>query len=386
MPWKEEVSVEEKRKEFVLLAQVSGANVALLCRRFEISRKTGYKWLGRYRATGAVAERSRRPRRSPGQTAQELEQAIMELRRSHPAWGGRKLSRRLRDLGLAVAPAPSTITQILRRLQLLGQPGLEPSAPWQRFERPQPNDLWQMDFKGHVPCRDGRCHPLTAVDDCSRYAIILQACPNEQRAGVEQALAGAFQRYGLPWEMLMDNGSPWGGQDLTRLSVWLMRLGIVVRHGRPRHPQTQGKEERFHRSLKAEVMGHAMPWPLEQCQSRFDQWREIYNTQRPHEALNMETPVVHYRLSPRSFPERLPAIEYGPEDQVRKVQAQGWLTFQGRDLRVSKALRGHPVAFRPDRQRDGKWDLYFCHQKIAEFNLNENEPKPQCVTHVPEQV
>jgi transposase InsO family protein len=375
MPWKEAVSMEERRKEFVLLAQAAGVNMAQLCRRFEISRTNGYKWLARYRESGTVAERSRRPRHSPAQTAQELELAIVSLRQSHPAWGGRKLRRRLQDLGLGIAPSASTITEILRRRRLLGQPGAEPSAPWQRFERPQPNDLWQMDFKGHVPCRDGRCHPLTAVDDCSRYALMLRACANERRAGVQQALGETFQRYGLPWEMLMDNGSPWGGGEITRLTVWLMRLGILVRHGRPRHPQTQGKEERFHRSIKAEVMGHAMPWPLPQCQERFDQWREVYNTQRPHEALNMETPVTRYRLSPRNYSERLAPIEYGPEDQVRKVQAEGWLSFKGKELRLSKALRGQPVAFRPDPSTDGKWTVHFCRQQISEIDFNEQQIK-----------
>jgi transposase InsO family protein len=386
MPWKE-WTVDEGRQEFVKLASVAGANVSELCGRFGISRKTGHKWLRRFRLTGAVAEQSRRPRHSPTQTALELEQAIVALRGSHPAWGGRKLRRRLQDLGLGIAPAASTITEILRRRQLLGQPGMTSSEPWQRFARSEPNDLWQMDFKGHVPCRDGRCHPLTALDDCSRYALILRACGDERRGTVQAALSEAFIRYGLPWEMLMDNGSPWGsGEIYTRLTIWLMRLGIVVGHGRPRHPQTQGKEERFHRTVKAELIGQDLPWPLVQCQSRFDQWRDAYNTERPHEALQMETPIQHYRISPRAFPDTLPAIDYAPGDEIRKVQAQGWVDFHGRPLRLSKALRGQPVAFRANPHADGKWSVFFCRQKIIDIDLNPKKENPESVTHVPEQV
>ena len=384
MAWKE-MSLENQRREFVMLAQQAGCNRAALCARFGISRKTGYKWIKRHAQSVALSDRSRRPRSAPKQTDPIVEQGVLELRALHPAWGGRKLRRRLLDLGRP-SPAASTITEILRRHFLLAGP-TAPQGPWQRFERRAPNDLWQMDFKGHVPCRDGRCHPLTTLDDFSRYALILKACGNEQRGTVQMALIEAFRRYGLPWEMLMDNGSPWGGEFFTRLTIWLMRLGVIITHGRPSHPQTQGKEERFHRTLRAEVMGAAMPWDLPQCQQRFDQWRDIYNTQRPHESLQMNTPASRYQISARSFPETLPEIEYAPEDKVRRVQAEGWISFQGRDIRVSKALRGQPVAFRADPQRDGFFAIYFCRQKITDIDLNHMpKGRTESVTHVSEQV
>jgi transposase InsO family protein len=382
MAWKE-MTLENQRQEFVMLAGEPGCNRSALCARFGISRKTGYKWLNRAKEIGLLCDQSRRPHHSPRQTESEVEQRVLTLRAAHPAWGGRKLRRRLLDLGQS-APASSTITQILRRHQLLDDPAPSAPGPWRRFARALPNDLWQMDFKGHLPCRSGRCHPLTALDDCSRFALILQACADEQRATVQSALIQAFRRYGLPWEMLTDNGSPWGGDFLTRLSVWLMRLGILITHGRPSHPQTQGKEERFHRTLRAELLGQALPWDLPKCQERFDEWRHIYNTQRPHEALQMQAPVTRYRTSVRAYPETLPPVEYGSEDQVRRVQAQGWTWFAGREIRLSKALHGQPVAFRPDPLRDGFYAIYFCRQKISDIDLNHMpKERTESVTHVP---
>lgn len=378
------MSLEEQRKEFVMLARCPKANMAELCARFGISRKTGYKWLNRFAATGSMTDESRRPHYSPRRTDPKVVEHVIALRAEHPAWGGRKLRRRLLDLGEPGAPAASTITEILRRHDLLDTLA-RASGPWQRFVRPRPNDLWQLDFKGHVPCRDGRCHPLTALDDCSRFALILEACADEKWLTVQRALTEAFRRYGLPWEMLMDNGSPWGGEFFTRLTIWLMRVGIIVTHGQPSHPQTQGKEERFHRTLRAELMGDALPWDLTECQRRFDHWRHIYNTERPHEAIGLETPVSRYRVSPRVFPETLPPIEYGAGDQVRRVQAEGWVCFQGRELKVSKALRGQLIAFRPEPSSDGVWTIFFCRQQIGRINLNKlAKGSSGSVTHVSE--
>lgn len=379
--------MEEQRREFVHLALQPGCNVARLCRRFGISRKTGYKWLARHEATGDVRDRSRRPLRSPAHTSTEVEARLLELRQAEPTWGGRKLRRRLLDLGAPSAPAASTITEVLRRHGCLPREDQPATRPWQRFERPRCNDLWQMDFKGHVPCRDGRCHPLTALDDCSRYAVVLRACANQTRNTVQSALIAAFERCGLPWEMLMDNGAPWsaGGEPLTLLSVWLMRLGIVITHGRPLHPQTQGKEERFHRTLKADLIGDAMPWTMAQCQERFDDWRHRYNTQRPHEALGLDTPIKRYEVSPRAYPTTLPEIHYEEEAEVRRVTANGWVFFAGRQLRLSKALVKQPVAFIPDPLKDGLWTIRFCRQELAKIDLHTLPKETRiCVTHVSE--
>jgi transposase InsO family protein len=206
--------------------------------------------------------------------------------------------------------APSTITGILRRGALLNQTALPP-RPFQRFERAAPNELWQMDFKGNFPFFNGaRCHPLTVLDDHSRFSVLLQACADEREQTVRAVLTEAFRRYGLPAAMLMDNGSPWGAagaQPFTAFSLWLIRLGIRVAHGRPYHPQTQGKDERFHRTLKFEVLRHFNFTSLEHCQREFDSFRHRYNLVRPHDALGLATPVTRYRPSPIPFPESVAA-------------------------------------------------------------------------------
>jgi transposase InsO family protein len=249
----------DSRLEFVRLAEAGGVSVAELCRRFGISRETGFQYLRRYREEGAAGlrDRSRRPHTSPRRTTPVIETHVLDLRDQHPAWGGRKLARRLRDLGVAGVPAVSTVTEVLRRHGKLDPTEAAKHQPFKRFERSAPNELWQMDFKGHFAMDRGRCHPLTVLDDHSRYSLGLIACADETDETVRGHLTGLFRRFGLPQAMLADNGSPWGGsgsQGYTAFEVWLMRVGIRLHHGRAYHPQTQGKEERFHRSLNVEVL------------------------------------------------------------------------------------------------------------------------------------
>jgi transposase InsO family protein len=372
MPW-QEVSTMSLRKEFVMLANQPGANRRALCRRFEISPKTAYKWLARFEAAGAegFADISRRPHTSPKRTATEVEQSILTLRDKHPAWGGRKLRSRLAVLGQTDLPSPSTITDILRRHGRLNETESEKHTAWKRFEHEAPNQLWQMDFKGHFAIGDGRCHPLTVLDDHSRYSLRLEACANQQGDTVQTKLTGAFRRYGLPERMTMDNGSPWGSDaehPYTPLTAWLIRLGIRVSHSRPYHPQTQGKDERFHRTLNAEVLKGYVFHDLDHCQRRFDEWRAVYNLERPHEAIGMKVPASRYRPSDRVFPETLPMIEYGPGDIVRKVQAKGEIQYRGLVFKVGKAFRGYPIALRPTTE-DGRMQVYFCQQCIAQIDL-----------------
>jgi len=243
----------DQRREFVRLASQQGTNRRELCRRFGIHPDTGYKWLGRWTAGEEVTDRSRRPHSSPKRTDAAIEECVLAVRDAHPAWGARKLVRCLERDGVA-APAFSTVHEILRRNGRVVAPPGGPVAH-QRFEKPAPNLLWQMDFKGHVALADGsRCHPLTVLDDHSRYDLCLEACANERGSTVQGRLERTFRRYGLPEAFFVDNGAPWGdssGQHWTKLGVWLLKLGISVLHSRPYHPQSRGKNERFHRTLKA---------------------------------------------------------------------------------------------------------------------------------------
>lgn len=376
MPWNE-VTTLTLRHEFVMLAQLGGCNFSSLCERFDISRKTGYKWLKRYKQSGdaGLTDLSRRPHSSPLATDAAIADAVVKAREEFPVWGGRKLHTVLLDRGIEGVPAPSTITDILRRNGRLDPAESVKHTPFKRFEHPLPNDLWQMDFKGHFPMRQGRCHPLTVLDDHSRYNVLLKACSDEKTETVQQALIDTFRRYGLPYGINVDNGSPWGNQgfsDLTVLTVWLMQLGIAVSHSRPYHPQTNGKDERFHRTLNLEAIHGRHFYDLLDCQGAFEEFRHRYNFVRPHESLQMKTPATRYKQSPRPYCESLPPIEYPPGDEVRKVQAKGEFFFKGKVFTVPKALRGYPIGIRPTSE-DGVYSLHFCHQKLKTISLHEKE-------------
>jgi transposase InsO family protein len=359
-----------------------------LCRRFGVSPTTGYKWLERWRLEGiaGLQEQSRRPQTSPARSVAAIEDAVLSMRAEHPAWGGRKIARRLKDLGQQAVPAPSTVTAILKRHGAeLGAHGGGQSA-FSRFERSRPNELWQMDFKGHVALHAGRLHPLTVLDDHSRFSVLLAACANERTETVRQQLIVAFRRYGLPERLITDNGSPWGngpGNPFTPLGVWLIEQGIKISHSRPYHPQTMGKDERFHRSLKAEVLSSRPFADLAAAERALDRWRTVYNTQRPHEALELAVPASRYQPSLRDYVETIAPFEYAPSDSVRRVQQGGHVSFLGRNLKVPKAFRGKAVAFRPTTQ-DGVFDVVFRTQTIASVDIRPLDGAPESVHDVSE--
>ena len=383
MPW-QEVSKMDERREFVRLAMQEGANRRELCRRFGIHPDTGYKWLSRAAASEELTDRRRRPHTSPARTGAVLEQQVVAVRDAHPAWGARKIVRCLERDGIA-SPVRSTVHDILRRHGRIVASGANAPA-YQRFEKPAPNLLWQMDFKGHVALSGGgRCHPLTIVDDHSRYAVGLEACGNEQASTVQGRLEGIFRRYGLPEAFFVDNGTPWGdsaGQRWTRLGVWLLKLGVEVLHSRPYHPQSRGKNERFHRTLKAELLALRRFRDLAEMQRALDGWRTVYNLDRPHQALGQEVPASRYRPSLRAMPIRPPAAEYHEGEIVRRVgTTKAYVSFKGRLWKVPEAFCGEPLAIRP-RTTDGHYVICFGAHEIASIDLT----KPQCVGDVSGQV
>ena len=385
MPWSE-VSVMERRHEFVRLAMQEGANRRELCRRFGISPAVGYKWLDRWLSgEEELADRSRRPRTSPARSAPAMEAAVLRLRDAHPAWGARKIAHRLAREGLA-PPAGSTVHAILVRHGRIAPAAAMSGAPYQRFEKDAPNLLWQMDFKGRIELVNGmRCHPLTMVDDHSRYALCLAACGNEQSRTVQGHLQATFRRYGLPDAMFVDNGTPWGdasGERWTKLGVWLLKLGVGLLHSRPYHPQSRGKNERFHRTLKAEVLALRRFRNLIETQIAFDRWRDVYNLDRPHEALDFEVPANRYRPSARCMPDRLPAVVYDDGEIVRTVgTTKAYISFKGRLFKVPQAFCGERLAIRPTA-RDGCFGVFFAAHQIAAIDLT----KPKSVSHVSEHV
>jgi transposase InsO family protein len=368
LPWSQ-VTVKDQREEFVRLACQPGANISQLCRRNGISRKTGYKWLNRE----DLEDRSRRPHTSPARTPAQLEAEVLAVRAQHPAWGARTIAHVLaRDREVQIAP--STANWVLRRHGLISPAASDAAMAWHRFEHEKPNELWQMDFKGHFATDAQRCHPLTVLDDHSRFNVVLHALGNERLESVQPVLQCAFERYGLPERINADNGPPWGAPTpgaLTTLGVWLIRLGVRLSHSRPAHPQTNGKDERFHRTMKAELLSTRHFKDLEDAQHHFSEWRHLYNSKRPHRALLMDTPASRYTPSPRSMPSSLPPVEYGGDDFVRRVFEGGRIHFKGKTFRVGRGLVGQPVALRPRVDLDGSFNVYFCHQNVGSIDLNQ---------------
>ncbi|SDI48308.1 MULTISPECIES: IS481 family transposase [Bradyrhizobium] len=385
MPWRE-VSVMDERHEFVRLAMQDGANRRELCRRFGIGPDVGYKWLRRWQAGDRdLVDRSRRPHVTPKRSEVATEARVLMVRDKHPAWGARKIAHCLKRDGMAV-PVPSTVHQILCRNGRIKPTENAPPNPGHRFEKEAPNLLWQMDFKGHMPLTNGTdCHPLTMVDDHSRYVLCLKACANEQRLTVQDHLTATFRRYGLPDAFYTDNGSPWGdtsGVHWTGLKVWLLKLGVTVVHARPRHPQARGKNERFHRTLKDEVFAMRRFRNLPEVQQALDAWRIVYNLERPHEALGMDVPASRYRPSSRTMPDRLPKIEYDSREIVRTVSStRHYISFKGRLWKVPQAFARERLAIRP-LTREGLYGIFFASWQVASIDLTAG----QGVSDVSEQV
>lgn len=372
MPWREVIVMEEKER-FIRSYENLDCTFIDLCKSFGITTKTGYKYLAKYKKFGmtGLSESSRQPKTSPSKTKYDIENSILNVRRLHPSWAGEKIKMYLANKGYKNLPNEKTIDRILKRNGLITTEESEKHKPFIRFEHENPNDLWQMDFKGHIPLLNGRCHPLTLLDDHSRFSLLIKACDNERSETVKAALIEVFHDYGLPRKMTMDNGSPWGfsgKQEHTTLTAWLIRLGIYVSHSRPMHPQTQGKLERFHRTLKLELLKRFDFVDLENAQEGFDWWRKIYNEERPHEAIGNKVPKERYKYSLHKYPNILPAIEYDGSMMIRKVQQKGIISFKGKEYRVGMAFYGNPVGLK-ETDEDGIFDVYFCHQRVVKIDL-----------------
>lgn len=374
MPWMEKTNVA-LRDEFVQLASQEGAVIAELCRRYQVSRKTGYKWLQRYRALGqpGLEDQSRRPHESPRRCQGALVDTILALRAKYPYWGARKLRAVLRRSATNEVPSSSTIHKILKTHGFIHEANVtQPHV--KRFEHEAPNHLWQMDFKGHFPYEQGRCHPLTVLDDHSRFSLVLHACPNERGQTIQPVLIEAFRRYGLPCRINVDNGAPWGSlydcARYTTFSLWLIRLGIHVSYSRPSHPQTNGKEERFHRTLKLELLTSRYFKSLEAIQGAFDDWRDQYNLDRPHEGIGMQVPSERYRPSYRPYLEVLPEIEYADDVRVKTVDCRGRIRVDGRILYVGTPFAGEPIGIRHQGHSE-TIAFYYAHQKFGEVDMRQ---------------
>jgi transposase InsO family protein len=346
MPWNQDQELADERSDFVELLLRRECSFTLACQHFSISRKTGCKWL--HRATQQnpqpLFDRSRRPHHCPNQTPRPVERTVLQVHDDY-SWGARKIHSYLCQRGGTV-PSPSAVHKILRRHGRVAVTA--PATPPIRFQRRVPNHLWQMDFKGPLVNAPSRRYLLTIEDDCSRYLLAVRLCHDQTMASVWGVLWPLFAEVGLPAAILSDNGfAPRGPAEhgLSWLEARMLRLSIKTPHGRPYHPQTQGKVERAHETMEREILPR-LDWskPEEQVAVQLEHWRhEVYNSIRPHEALGNSTPASLWYASERLRPEHLPAVVYPPGMATRKVMQRGEISWQGYELLVGAGLEGERV-------------------------------------------
>jgi transposase InsO family protein len=368
MPWSVP-AVSEIRLAFVQEVLTWHRPVAEACRKYGISRKTGHKWRRRHHDEPAASlhDRSRRPRHSPERTPNAVEAAVLAVR-DRFGWGAGKIRDFLRNqavLAPAALPSERTVGNILRRHGRAARGTRGPEAPPQFFCRSQPNELWQCDFKGPVEVERRKVHPFTVLDDHSRFLLALRVCPDVTMASAGAVLWDTLGEFGLPEGLLCDNAFGTQYPSLPTLSWFearLIRLGIRPSHGRPYHPQTQGKVERLHGTLEAEVWPYVDRTAVAAFARDLQRWRvEVYNPLRPHEALGGQPPLSRFRPSPRARPAQLPEVSYAPGSITRKVDKGGDVSWRGYRILVGAGLHGEVVRL---EERDREVAVFYCWKEV----------------------
>jgi transposase InsO family protein len=368
MPWKDK-TVEELRKEFVEAAR-SCDNFSSLCREFGITRATGYKWVKRYAADETLSDQSRRPHITANKTSTETEMKIVEVRVDHPGWGAKKIKTVLENKGYEM-PCAKTVNNILNRYDCISKEESLRHKPYIRFEKEKCNEMWQTDFKGEFKMQDGKyCYPLDIFDDHSRFIIRIK--PSESTSDlVLPVFRDAFYEFGMPRSVLSDNGAQFAGfrQGYTQFEKWLMNHDVLPIHGRIKHPQTQGKIERFHRAMKQEVLNHYTPQNIADAERVFTEWRNCYNKERPHEALGMRCPSDIYVPSEREYRDEVKKYEYSGKYHVIKVNSWGYVRFDRWQIYLSETMIDEYIEFRPNPNGDS---FIACYRNFAigEFDVH----------------
>ena len=372
MPW-ENKTVEELREEFIAAAKAS-CNFSKVCREFGITRKTGYKWLNRSEQGLPMSDESRRPHRIAGKTDTETEEKILEVRSENPGWGAKKIHDVLKKQGETDIPCVRTVNNILKRNGCISEEESLMHRPYQRFEKESCNDMWQTDFKGEFMMKDGNyCYPLNILDDHSRYILTIKPSLSTGNL-VKDTFERTFYEFGMPNSVLSDNGAQFAGfkQGYTQFEKWLMDQDILPIHGRIRHPQTQGKIERFHRSMKEELLKHREFENIEDADRQLQEWRKKYNTVRPHESLGMKCPADVYQRSGREYDATVKKYEYGGQYHVLKVNSWGYVRFHNFQVYLSETMINERLEFRPNPHGDSFFACY-RNYRIAEFDAVTGE-------------
>ena len=368
MPWKDK-TVEELRKEFVEAAE-SCLNFSSLCREFGVSRATGYKWLARRENNESLSDRSRRPKVTANKTSDAIEAQIIEARTTHPGWGAKKIKVSLENRGVEM-PCVKTVNNILNRYGCISKEESLKHKAFTRFEKERCNEMWQTDFKGEFKMQNGNyCFPLDIFDDHSRFVIRIK--PSESTSNlVLPTFREAFYEYGMPDSVLSDNGAQFAGfrQGYTQFEKWLMNHDVLPIHGRIKHPQTQGKIERFHRAMNQELLKHYTPKDITDAERVFNDWRNCYNNERPHEALGMKCPSDIYVPSERTYRDEIKKYEYSGKYHVIKGNSWGYVRFGGWQIYLSETMANEYIEFRPNPNGD---TFIACYRNfaIAEFDVH----------------
>jgi transposase-like protein len=369
MPWGNK-SVEELRERFLLEVKRNG-NISKTCREFGISRRTGYKWIKRTTNCESLSDRSRKPKRIANRTDVKTEALILSVRNDNPSWGGRMIHDYLVKQGNHQLPSSRTCCNILSRNGCIFPEESLKHQAFKRFAREDCNELWQTDFKGDFLLLDGsRCYPLTILDDCSRFSIMID-CKLDSK-GVTDSFKRAFYNYGVPKSVLSDNGCQFSGfrGGYTKFERWLMEHDALPIHGRPFHPQTQGKIERFHRTMKYEFLKHKQFRNIDEIKMQMEQWRIKYNEERPHLALNSKSPAEIYTPSKRKYSEKVLKYEY--DGHTRKVNNKGYLRFAHWQIYLSETMANTILEVSESAIGDS-FSIYFRNFKIAEIDANEGK-------------
>ena len=376
MPWEERKTVKQMREEFVRRVLSKEASMAALCREYGISRVTGTKWRDRFLQGCSMSDQSRRPFHTPNRISEEMEQKIILYRKAEPAIGALKIHRMMEDDGIADIPCQRTINDVLKRNNLISQEASLAATPHHRFEKDEPNDMWQADFKGDFLLQDGqRCFPLSIIDDCSRFCICADAKENVRFNGTKESFERSFRQFGLPKVLLCDNGNPWGSSQssgITRFEVWLMEHAVLPIHIRARHPQTQGKVERFNGSYKKERLKFYIPKDMPDAQASREEYQNFYNNRRPHHALKLDVPKKHYTPSTRKYEEEVQKWEYEPGGESRIVKSTGYLTYQGQGYYLSEGLGGKAVHLYPSTTDESVINIIFREFVVAKLDVEAN--------------
>lgn len=373
MAW-EERTAEHMREEFVRRVLAKEKSKAALCREYGISRPTGDKWIQRYLEGETLSNQSRAPHSQARRVTEEMETDIVQMRRKYPALGAVKIRKIMENEGRQDLPSARTFNNIFHRNHLITKEASQAAAHQRRFEMESPNDMWQADFKGHFLMQNGiRCHPLNVLDDCSRFCLCSEALKSETFEEVKPVFQRLFQEYGMPSRLLCDNGNPWGtaqSMGFTAFEVWLMELGILTMHGRPLHPQTQGKEERYNRSFTDECLKGNIFLDIPDSQVKFNQYRDFYNNTRPHCALDLEVPASVFQKSSRQFPEHIQSWEYSSEYQRCKVSKTGYFCYGGHRYFLSEGFRGKEIGVR-ESCLSGQITLVFRNFRIGRIDVDK---------------